>query len=125
MNSHRLPLLLCTLLLACVSAPKNDLDDHSVRHGDSRTITLSDVAGAPQLNVLDFIVAERPNWLRAADGKGPAVTVYVGDTRLGGISTLAGIPLNSIRLVRFHDASAAQQKFNVATIGPVIQVMTK
>jgi len=125
MSSHRLPLLFCTFLLACASAPKSDLDDRAVRHGDSRTITLSDVAGAPQLNVLDFIVAERPNWLRAPDGKVPPVTVYVGDTRLGGVSTLSGIPLSSVRLVRFHDASAAQQKFNVATIGPVIQVMTR
>ena len=125
MNHHRLPLLLSAFVLACASTPGTELGDIPVRHGDSRTITQSDIAGAPQLNVLDFIVAERPYWLRAPDGKVPPVTVYVGDTRLGGISTLAGIPLSSIRMVRYHEASAAQQKFNVATIGPVIQVMTK
>lgn len=121
----RLPPLLCAFLLACASAPATERGDAPLPRGDARTITLGDITGAPQLNLLDFIVAERPTWVRAANGSAPNVTVYLGDARLGGLSTLAGIPLNSIRVVRYHDASAAQQKFNVATIGPVIQVIPK
>jgi len=121
---HPLPLL-CALLIACASTSSTELEELPVPHGDSRTITLSDIASATQLNLQDFIVAERPNWLRTPTGRVPAVTVYIGDTRLGGISTLAGITLTDVRLVRYYDASASQQKFNVATLGPVIQVMTR
>lgn len=60
MSCHRLSLLLCTFLLACATSRATELDDAAVRRGDARTITLADVAAAPQLNVLDFIVAERP-----------------------------------------------------------------
>jgi hypothetical protein len=111
------------LLVACASAPATELEPAGPR-GDSRTITAADITGATQLNLLDFIRAERPLWLKTPSGRVAALTVYSGDTRLGGPSTLSGISLNTVSLVRYFEASAAQQRFNVTNIGPVIQVFS-
>lgn len=113
------------LLVACACTPRAEPEDLPVRRGDFRTITAADLAGATQLNLQDFIIATHPQWLRDPSGRTAAVTVFLDDSRLGGISTLAGISLNTVGLVRYYEASAAQQKFNVVKLGPVIQVLTR
>ena len=123
MKSTLFSLAVLALVVACASAPATELEPAGPR-GDSRTITAADISGATQLNLLDFIRAERPLWLKASTGRVAAVTVYVGDTRLGGLATLSGISLNTVSLVRYIEASAAQQRFNLANIGPVIQVLS-
>lgn len=90
-----------------------------------KTITTADIARATQLNLLDFIVAERPQWLRGPDGRPAPVTVYLGDARLGAPATLRGITLSTVSVVRYYEATAAQQKFSGADRGAVIQVITR
>jgi hypothetical protein len=109
--------------LACASAPGSQVEPAGPR-GDTKTITAADIARATQLNLLDFIVAERPQWLRGPDGRVAPVTVYVDDSRMGGSSTLRSITLSTVSLVRYYEATAAQQKFNGADRGAVIHVIT-
>jgi hypothetical protein len=125
MKRTSLSLAALAIAVACACAPRADPEDLPVRRGDFRTITSADLAGATQLNLQDFVVATHPQWLRDPSGRIAAVTVFLDDTRLGGLSTLAGISLNTVGLVRYYEASAAQQKFNVVKIGPVIHVLTR
>ena len=124
MTPRRLLLAALALSLACASTP-DPLAEPVGPRGDSKTITSADIANATQLNLLDFIVAERPHWLRTVDGRPSDVVVYVGDTRLGGASTLRSLTLRAVTMVRYFEPSAAQQKFNATDRGPVIQVSTK
>jgi hypothetical protein len=124
MRSTRLLLAVLVATVACASAPGTPLEGAGHR-GDSKTLTTADLATATQLNLLDFIVAERPQWLRPANGRQAPVIVYVDDARIGGASTLKDLTLGMITMVRYYDASAAQQKFNSRDRGPVIQVTTR
>jgi len=125
----RLRRLLLTALaalvpLACQSSGGSRLSQ-SGKRGDYRSITTLDLVNATQLNLLDFIAAERPHWLKGPDGRPAPVTVYLDDARLGGPSTLRGITLSTVAVARFYDASAAQQKFSPHDGGPVIHVLTR
>jgi hypothetical protein len=110
--------------LACASTPNGEIEAAGPR-GDAKTITVADLAHATQLNLLDYIVAQRPQWLRGPDGRVAPVVVYMDDSRLGGPSVLRGITLTTVALVRYYEATAAQQKFNGPDRGPVIQVISK
>ena len=97
--------------------------------GDSKSVTEADLARATQLNLYDYILAERPRWLQigagSRTGRAFPTVVFMDDTRFGAIETLKSISIPGVRLVRFYEASAAQQKFTGPEIGPVIQVITK
>jgi hypothetical protein len=110
--------------LACASGPAPDIEAAGPK-GDSKTLTTADLANATQLNLLAFITAERPQWLKTPDGRPSPVVVYLDEARLGGASTLSGVTLSAVTLVRYYEASAAQQKFNGRDLGPVIHVITK
>lgn len=110
--------------LACASTPGSEIESAGPR-GDMKTITAADLAPATQLNLLDFIVAQRPHWLRGPDGRAVPVVVYLDDSRLGGPSVLRGITITTVARVRYYEATAAQQKFNGPDRGPVIQVISK
>jgi hypothetical protein len=127
----RLPgLLLGALLAASAACARAVPEEGSLGpRGDSKTITEADLTRATQLSLYDYIVAERPRWLQVGAGSrtGSAypTLVYLDDSRLGTVETLRGISVPGVRLVRYHEASAAQQKFTGRDIGPVIQVLTK
>jgi hypothetical protein len=124
MRSTRLLLAALAATIACASASGPQVEGAGPR-GDSKTLTTADLANATQLNLLDFIAAERPQWLRTANDRLGPVVVYVDEARIGGVSTLKELTLGMITMVRYYDASAAQQKFNSRDQGPVIQVTTK
>ncbi len=91
--------------------------------GDSKTVTESELAVATQLNLYDYLAAERPRWLASARGLAPIV--FMDDTRLGGPGTLRTLTTSSVRMLRYYDVTAAQQKFPGSDIGTVIQVITR
>ena len=91
--------------------------------GDSKTVTESELAVATQLNLYDYVAAERPRWLTTS--RGLPLVIFVDDTRLGGAATLRTLTTGSVRMLRYFEASAAQQKFNGRDIGTVIQVITR
>jgi hypothetical protein len=90
---------------------------------DSKTVTESELAVATQLNLYDYVAAERPRWL--ATTRGLPLVIFLDDTRLGGAATLRTLTTSSVRMLRYFEASAAQQKFNGRDIGTVIQVLTR
>jgi hypothetical protein len=124
MPPARLSLAAVLLCLACASAQDPVVAPAGPR-GDTKSLTAADIAGAPQLDLLDLIVAQRPQWLRAPDGRAAQVIVYLGDTRLGGTATLKSLTLHTIAAVRYYETSAAQQRFSSRDFSPVIQVLLK
>jgi hypothetical protein len=124
MRSTRLLMAAMALSLACASAP-GAANEPIAHRSDPKSLTAADFANATQLNLLDFILAERPRWLRSPDGSQPPVVVYVDDARLGGPATLKSITLSTVATVRYYEATAAQQKFSIRDRGPVIEVFTR
>jgi hypothetical protein len=119
-------LLIAALFLTLACAARHDPDFETVGpRGDSKTITAGDLKMATQLNLLDYVVAERPHWLRTPDGRPSAVVVYLNGTRLGGPSTLRDITISTVTSVRYYDAPEAHQKFTGVDRGPVIQVIPR
>lgn len=124
MKPGRLLLAALCLTIACAASHDPDFETVGPR-GDSKTITAGDLKLATQLNLLDYVVAERPHWLRRPDGRPSPVVVYLNDTRLGGPSTLRNMTITTVASVRYYDATAAQQKFTGVDRGPVIQVILR
>lgn len=120
-------LQLCVALLTtagCASAGGPVAEAVGTR-GDSRSITPADLAGATQMSLLDFVVAERPNWLRGPDARPLPVSVYVNDGRIGGAQALRDITLSQVASARFYDVAAAQARYTARVNGPVIAVTMK
>jgi hypothetical protein len=124
MRPVRFSIAASLLCLACASAQDPVIEPSGPR-GNTKSLTAADIQGAPQLDLLDLIAAERPQWLRTPDGKLAPVIVYLGDARLGGTATLKGLTLNTIGFVRYFETSAAQQRFSSRDFAPVIQVVLK
>jgi hypothetical protein len=111
---------------ACTSAGGAPSTGEAGARGDSRTITEAELLTATQLNLYDYVAAERPRWVRSSTSMSRTpLLVFVADTRLGGVQTLKTLTTGTVRMVRYYDASAAQQKFPGRDIGPVIQVFMK
>ncbi len=124
MIHRRLMLALLIASLACATAATPGVESAGPR-GDAKTVTSADLGNATQLDLLSFLAAERPQWLKVVGGRGTATTVYIDDARIGGVSALRTVTLSTVGSVRFFDVSAAQQKFNTRETGPVIQVITR
>ncbi len=110
-----------SLLLAAGCAPRTQPEGSaaSPTHGDSKTITEAELAVATQINLYHYISAERRRWFQ------PGTVVYMNDGLFGAIETLKSVGFENVRLVRYYEASAAQQKFTRRDVGPVIQIITR
>jgi len=120
--SRLIAAVVLTLSAACASNAASTPGD-SITRGDSKTVTTAELAAATQLNLYDYVVAERPRWLNTY--RGLPLVIFVDDTRLGDATTLKSLTTGSVRMLRYFEASAAQQKFSGSDIGTVIQVITK
>jgi hypothetical protein len=132
MRPARLSIAAGLLCLACAAAHDPAIDPAGPPvgppvgpRGNTKSLTAADIQAATQLDLLDLIAAERPQWLRGVDGRPAPVIVYLGDTRLGGTNTLKGLTLSTIASARFYEVSAAQQRFSSRDFAPVIQVLLK
>ena len=121
---RRFTTLALLALAACATPPPGAGSEPAPTRGDARTITAAELASATQLNLYDYVRATRPLWLQQQVRDFPIV-VFVDDARLGGVSTLQTVTLATVSLVRYYDASAAQQKFSGRDLGPVIHVISK
>ena len=121
---QRFTILALLALAACAPPSASEGSEPAPVRGDARTITAAELATATQLNLYDYVRATRPLWLQQPARSSP-ITVFVDDARLGGVSTLQSVTLTTVSLVRFYDASAAQQKFNGRDLGAVIQVISR
>ena len=125
MTPFRAAFAICAILgAACAPATQGTgAAGGTVVRGDSKTVTESELAAATQLNLFDFVAAERPRWL--ATSRGLPLVIFVDDARVGGVQTLRSLTTATVRMLRYYEASAAQQKFNGRDIGTVIQVITR
>ncbi|MDE3128916.1 MAG: hypothetical protein KGL38_12975 [Gemmatimonadota bacterium] len=105
---------------------------------DPNVITLAELQRASAANAYDAIQQVRPSMLRprlAAESSSIsaaqrnsddyAVHVYLDDNRLGDISSLRGVPLSTIREIRYLDPSRAMQRFGSGNPGGVILLVTR
>jgi hypothetical protein len=130
----RIGCLLGTALLVITSgcaSPSGGSTANTAASGDSKTVTEAELAGATQINLYDYVSAERPRWLHLRspgslnNRSSLSIVVYVNDAPLGAPETLKTISTNGVKMLRYYDASAAQQKFNGRDFGAVIQVIPK
>jgi hypothetical protein len=117
------PFCAAALVVLAACASQSGGSELEPARGDARTITAAELATATQLNLFDYIQATRPRWLQQ-QARSSSIVVFVDDARLGGPSTLKSVTLGTVSLVRYYDASAAQQKFTGRDLGPVIQVIS-
>ena len=120
--SRLIAVIVLMLTAACASTAASTAGDPIAR-GDSKTVTEAELATAIHLNLYDYVVAERPRWLRTS--RGLPLVIFMDETRLGDATTLKSLTTGSVRMLRYFEASAAQQKFAGRDIGTVIQVITK
>jgi hypothetical protein len=123
--SLKLLVLALAVTSACATTPNAEAS--GTPRGDSKTVTETELASATQINLYDYLAAERPRWLepRAFKSRSFPVTVFMDDARLGDPSSLKTLGIAGTKMIRYYEASAAQQKFNGRDIGPVIHVITK
>ena len=72
----------------------------------------------------------RPDWLRgrgptSLSGGVPEVLVYVDGQRMGGRAILTQYPVNSVREIRFHNATDATQRWGTGHAGGVIELIIR
>ncbi len=93
--------------------------------GDPYTVTSAELKSAAHVNLYDFVAAQRPRWLVSPNARALPIFVYMDDAQLGGIATLKSLTPGMLSSIRYYDASAAQQRFNIHNVGPVIQLIAR
>jgi hypothetical protein len=116
-------------ITACTSTHNAETGPPTAR-GDSKTVTETELSAATQLNLYDYVAAERPLWLRSRSpgsfsSRNLPIVIFVDDARLGPAETLKSVSVSGTKTLRYYEATAAQQKFRGRDIGPVIHVVTK
>ena len=124
----RLPILaivFAAVSVACAASPGPDTDEIAIgRRGDSHTLTEQDLTAGGPRNLLIAVRDLRPRWLQTPGASFSTITVFIGESRAGGVGSLDGLETRVVREVRYFETSAAQQRFSGVT-GPVIQVFLK
>lgn len=125
MPSSVIVFALAGLLAGCAAAPRSDTDELADgRRGDSHALTAQDLSVGGPRNLLNAVRDLRPRWFQTPGGSFSTITIFIGESRAGGASSLEGLETVSVREVRYFETSAAQQRFARVT-GPVIQVLLK
>jgi len=129
---HLTSALLLTSLAACASAPINGSADEIQPTGRS-----SDVIGYPEMassgahDALQAITRLRPFFLNRGREMSPSkpnvslLQVFLDDIKLGGLETLQGIPIESIKSIKYLTSSEATLRWGTNHTGGVILLSTK
>jgi hypothetical protein len=75
----------------------------------------------------DVVQALHPSWLQPRNDsftKSSQVWVYLDNTKLGDVTTLRGIPMQTIREIRYFDPVDAQNRWGTGHAAGVILVTT-
>ena len=121
-------LLLCTVVvLATTCATASRAGDR--RSGSQMRLSHADLEETSELTLFNAIQRLRPLWLRARgsnSARGPApVIVYMDNVRVGGVSILYDIAVESVEAVSFVSASDATTRWGTGVAGGVIEVTSR
>lgn len=100
--------------------------------GSSDRITAEELATIDVQNALQAIQRLRPNFLQNRGGASASITqgpqdvvVYVDQTRMGGPSTLAQIPITDVKEIQHLSGTDATQRYGTGHGSGVIIVIRK
>lgn len=101
-------------------------------HGSRDRITQEELATIDVQNALQAVQRLRPTFLQTRGGgtmsitQGPQdVVVYVDQTRMGGPSTLAQIPITDVKEIQYLSATDATQRYGTGHGAGAIIVIRK
>jgi hypothetical protein len=122
------------LAAACASSPAGGSGaTRAARpHLEYNRITEAELANIDVQNALQAVQRLRPNFLQSHGGattsisQGPQyVVVYVDQTRMGGPSALAEIPINEVKEIQYLNGPDATQRFGTGHTAGAIVVIRK
>jgi hypothetical protein len=123
-NRRRMPSLLA-LLLAVAATPALAAEP-GPSGPNARSVTQQEIRRAAQSNLLDFVRANRPQWLRTR-GVGAAaspVAVYLDGQRVGGPEQLRGLSTEITSGLRYVDGQEATTRWGPGHSNGAILVTT-
>ena len=100
--------------------------------GSRDRITSEELANIDVQNALQAVQRLRPNFLQTRGGASSSITqgpqdvvVYVDQTRMGGPSTLAQIPITDVKEIQYLSATDATQRYGTGHSAGAIIVIRK
>jgi len=120
-----LPSLAILLAISCATASQSG----ERRTGSQNQLSHEELVNTSELTLYDAIQRLRPMWLRARGNsatQGPdPVIVYMNNVRVGDISYLHDIMVESVEEVSFVNASDATTRGGIGGAGGVILVVSR
>lgn len=122
------------LAASCASTPSDEAKAAESRPArparrSNVLITQQELRESSSRDAYQAVQMLRPDWLRGRGtttlGTPPDVVVYLDGQRLGNKSTLAQVPTNGIKEVRFYSATDATQRWGTGHSAGVIEVVTR
>ena len=116
-------------LSACSAAIATQSGERPVRSSD--VLTPAEISGTGVTDAYEAIQRFRPLYLnRLRDMGGPSgsqslLTVYMNDTRLGGVDMLRTVPLDAVRSIQYLSAAEATYRWGPKQPGAVIFISTR
>ena len=113
-------------------ATQQSASSPSRQRGSRDVITQEEIANTDVQTALDAVRRLRPNFLQTHGGASTSITqgpqdvvVYVDNTRMGGPSALAQIPINDVKEIQYLNGTDATQRFGTGHGSGAIIVIRK
>ena len=113
-------------------ATQQSASSPSRQRGSRDVITQEELANTDVQTALDAVRRLRPNFLQTHGGASASITqapqdvvVYVDNTRMGGPSALAQIPINDVKEIQYLNGTDATQRFGTGHGSGAIIVIRK
>lgn len=117
---------------AASGATQQSASSSSRSRGSRDVITQEELAKVDVQNALDAVRRLRPSFLQTHGGMSSSITqgpqdvvVYVDNTRMGGPSTLAQIPITDVKEIQYLNGPDATQRYGTGHGSGAIIVIRK
>ena len=114
------------------AATQQSQQSSSRTHGSRDRITQEELANIDVQNALQAVQRLRPQFLQTRGGASQSITqgpvdivVYVDQTKMGGPSTLAQIPISDVKEIQYLSATDATQRYGTGHGAGAIIVIRK
>ena len=122
----------CASSPAASGATQQSASSSSRSRGSRDVITQEELAKVDVQNALDAVRRLRPSYLQTHGGLSSSITqgpqdvvVYVDNTRMGGPSTLAHIPITDVKEIQYLNGPDATQRYGTGHGSGAIIVIRK